>query len=82
MNQQTLLDALSRRIARLEATRPQLQVLNQQEAARFLGMGITKFRAEQKAGRIRGALSGRLWMFKLSELERYAAGEPITADAA
>ena len=59
MDQQELIDELRERIARLEAVKPRRRAYNQQDAARELGMSVNKFRAEQKAGRIRGTLSSQ-----------------------
>jgi excisionase family DNA binding protein len=81
MNQEQVIDELRERIARLEAVKPRRRVYNQQDAARELGMSVNKFRAEQKAGRIRGTLSGRTWLFPNEELERYLATEAKAAAA-
>jgi hypothetical protein len=76
MNQQQIIEELRDRIARLEATaRPRRRVYNQKDAARECGMSVAKFRAEQKAGRIKGALSGQVWMFTDEELQRYLAAQ-------
>jgi hypothetical protein len=74
MNQQVI-DELRERIARLEAARPRKRAYNQQEAAREVGLSVNKFRAEQKAGCIKGTLHGRTWMFTDEELQRYVAGQ-------
>jgi hypothetical protein len=74
MNQQEVIDELRERIARLEAARPaRRRAYNQQEAAREVGMSVNKFRREQAAGRVRGTLNGRTWMFTDEELQRYVA---------
>jgi len=75
MDLQETVNALAARVAKLEAVRPRRRAYNQQQAARELGMSVNKFRAEQKAGRIKGVLSGRVWMFTDEELQRYAAGQ-------
>lgn len=76
MDQQQIIDELRERIARLEAARPaRRRVYNQQEAARELNMSVNKLRAEQKAGRIKGILNGRVWTFTDEELQRVARGE-------
>jgi hypothetical protein len=75
MNLEAALNALAERVARLESARPRKRVYNQQEAAREVGVSISKFRAEQRAGRIRGTLNGRVWSFTDQELERYVKGE-------
>ena len=76
MNHEAVIDALARRIARLEAANPpRRRAYKQQDAARELGMSVSKFRAEQQAGRIRGTRSGRLWLFTDEELQRYATGD-------
>jgi hypothetical protein len=75
MTLEETLDALVARVAKLEATRPRKRVYNQMQAAVELGMSVNKFREEQRAGRIKGTLSGRNWMFADAELQRYAAGQ-------
>jgi hypothetical protein len=75
MNQQAIIDELRERIARLEGARPRRRVYNQQEAAREVGVSVNKLRAEQRAGRIKGTLNGRTWMFADDELDRYIAGQ-------
>jgi hypothetical protein len=75
MNQQTIIDELRERIARLEAARPRRRAYNQQDAARELNMSVSKLRSEQKAGRIKGALNGRIWTFTDEELQKYVDGQ-------
>ena len=82
MNQQTIIDELRERIARLEAVRPRRRVYNQQEAARELGMSVNKFRAEQRAGRVKGIRNGRIWTFTDEEIQRVATGAQAEDDAA
>ena len=36
-------------------------------------MSVSKFRAEQRAGRIHGKIRGRVWFFKVADLEAYLA---------
>jgi hypothetical protein len=76
MNLEAALNALTERVARLESARPRKRVYNQAEAAREVGVSISKFRAEQRAGRIRGTLNGRVWCFTDQKLERYVRGDP------
>ena len=75
MNQQEVIDELRERIARLEAARPRRRVYNQQEAAHEVGMSVNKFRGEQRAGRVKGILNGRIWTFTDEELQRYLAAQ-------
>jgi hypothetical protein len=75
MDLQETIDALAARVAKLEAARPRRRAYNQQQAAHEVGMSVNKFRAEQKAGRVKGVLSGRTWMFMDEELQRYIAGQ-------
>jgi hypothetical protein len=72
VNQQ-IIDELRERIARLEAARPRRRRYNQKQTATELDMSVQKLRAEQKAGRIRGTLSGRTWFFTDEEIQRYLA---------
>lgn len=73
MNQQ-IIDELRERIAWLEAARPcRRRRYNQKQTATELDMSVQKLRAEQKAGRIRGTLSGRTWFFTDEEIQRYLA---------
>ena len=74
MDQQQVIDELRERIARLEAVNPRWQaVYNQTQAAARLNMSVSKFRAEQNAGRINGKLRGRIWTFTDADLEAYLA---------
>jgi hypothetical protein len=68
---QELIDELRERIARLEASRRRPRAFNQQEAARELGMSVSKLRGLQKAGRIGGRLCGRVWTFTDADLETF-----------
>jgi hypothetical protein len=82
MDQQQVIDELRERIARLEAARPsRRRAFNQQEAAREVGLSVNKFRAEQKAGHVKGKLIGRTWIFTDEELQRYVATQSGTAAA-
>jgi len=74
MDLQATLTALVERVAKLESAKARRRVYNQQEAARELGMSVNKFRQEQKAGRVRGTLNGRIWTFTDAELQRCAEG--------
>ena len=74
MDLQAFVDDLRERVAALEATKPRRRAYNQQQAARELNMSVNKFRAEQRAGRIKGTLGGRIWIFSDEELQRYLAG--------
>jgi hypothetical protein len=74
MDLQATVTALAERLAKLEAARRR-RVYNQQEAAREVGLSVNKFRAEQKAGRIKGTPNGRTWMFADEELQRYVTGK-------
>jgi hypothetical protein len=72
MNQQEVIDELRERIARLEAASPRQQVVyNQAQAAARLNMSVSKFRAEQYAGRISGKKRGRIWTFTGADLDAY-----------
>jgi Helix-turn-helix domain len=71
MDLQETLNSLAQRVAKLEAARPRRRVHNPQEAARELGMSVKKLREEMKAGRIKGALNGRVWMLTDEEIQRY-----------
>jgi hypothetical protein len=73
MNQQTIIDELRERIARLEGARPRRRVYNQQEAARELNMSVSKLRAERNVGRINGHRHGRIWTFTDTDIEAYLA---------
>jgi hypothetical protein len=75
MDLQATIHALAERVATLEAARRRL-VFNQMQAAAELNMSVKKFRDLQKAGLIRGTLSGRNWMFTDEELQKYAKGGP------
>jgi hypothetical protein len=75
MDHQAIIDELRERIARLEAAKPRRRIYNQQETARELNMSVKKLREQQRAGRIKGKLNGRIWTFTDEELQRYAAGE-------
>jgi hypothetical protein len=74
MDLQATLNALTERVAKLEAAKPHRRAYNQQEAAREVGMSVNKFRAEMNAGRVKGILNGRIWTFTDEELQRYLAG--------
>jgi excisionase family DNA binding protein len=74
MDLQEIVSALVERVARLEAARPKRRVFNQQEAAQELGLSVNTFRAEMQAGRIRGKLVGRRWLFTDEELQKYVRG--------
>jgi hypothetical protein len=74
MDQQDI-DELRKRIARLEATNTQQRVYNQAQAAQRLNMSVSKFRAEQNAGRISGKRRGRVWFFTDDDLEAYLVDE-------
>jgi len=78
MDLQATINALAERVAKLEGARPRRRVFNQQDAAREVGISVNKFREEQKAGRIKGNLSGRTWMFTDEELQKYVAGQSDT----
>jgi len=73
MDLQTIIDDLRARVAALETAKSRRRVYNQQEAARELNMSVKKFREEQKAGRVKGTLNGRIWIFSDEELQRYLA---------
>jgi hypothetical protein len=75
MDLQATLNALVERVAKLEAAKPRRRVYNQQEAAREVGMSVNKFRAEIRAGRVKGILNGRIWTFTDDELQRFVAGQ-------
>jgi hypothetical protein len=38
-------------------------------------MSVNKFRAEIKAGRVKGTLNGRIWTFTDDELQRFVGGQ-------
>ena len=68
-----LLDELCRRLARLEAatSRPR-RVLNQREAAEYLGRSAEWLRIQHLAGRgPRRRQRGRFWDYDVSDLEVY-----------
>jgi hypothetical protein len=71
MDLQDIVNELQARVARLEASKQKRRVFNQQEAARELNMSVSKLREEQRAGRIKGVLNGRIWTFTDEEIERY-----------
>jgi hypothetical protein len=75
MDLQSAITALAERLAKLEAVSPRRRVFNQQEAAREVGMSVSKLRAEMRAGRIKGTLNGRTWQFTDAEIQRYVYGE-------
>jgi hypothetical protein len=75
MDLQAIVDELRKRVAKLEAAKPHRRAYNQQEAAREVGMSVNKFREEQRAGRVKGTLNGRIWTFTDEELQRYLAGQ-------
>ena len=74
MDLQAIVTELTARVTKLEASAPRRRVYKQQEAAREVGMSVNKFRGEQRAGRIKGTLNGRIWTFTDEEIQRYAAG--------
>jgi hypothetical protein len=74
MDQQEIFDELRERIARLEANSPRRRVVyNQAQAAARLNMSVSKFRGEQRAGRISGKKRGRIWTFTDTDLDKYIA---------
>jgi hypothetical protein len=73
-NLQILVDELRERVTRLEAATLRRRRYNQQEAALEIGTSVSKLREEQRAGRIKGVLNGRIWTFTDKEIERYLAG--------
>ena len=80
MDQQTIIDELRERIARLEAARPRKKrAYNQQETAREINTSVNKLREEQRAGRIKGTRNGRIWTFTDEEIQRYLAGGSTAA---
>jgi hypothetical protein len=70
---QATISELRERIAQLEARKLRQRAYNQQEAAREVGLSVSKFREERKAGNVRGKLIGRNWVFTDEELQRYIA---------
>jgi hypothetical protein len=73
MDLQTIVNALVKRVAKLEATKPRRRRYNQQEAAREIGISVNKLRSEQRAGRINGTKRGRIWTITDQEIQRYIA---------
>jgi hypothetical protein len=76
MDLHAIVTSLVERVAKLEAAHPRRRVYNQHDAASEVGLSVKKFREEMKAGRIRGTLNGRRWLFTDEELERYVKGAP------
>jgi hypothetical protein len=75
MDLQKTVNALAERVAKLEATRPHRRAYNQQDAAREANVSVKKLREDQRAGRIKGTLNGRIWTFTDAEIQRYVAGQ-------
>jgi len=48
--------------------------INQAQAAQRLNLSVSKFRAEQNAGRINGKRHGRIWTFTDDDLDAYLDG--------
>jgi len=79
MDRQATVDEMRDRVAKIEAAKPHRRAYNQQEAAREVGMSVNKFREEQRAGRVKGTLNGRIWTFADEEIQRYIAGRSDAA---
>ena len=74
-NQQELINELRERITRLEAVKQRRRSYNQQEAALELNMSVNKLRDERKAGRIKGAMNRKIWIYTDQAIEEYLAAQ-------
>ena len=79
MDQIEVINELREAVAQLKAALPQRRIHNQQQTAHRLNISVSKLRQEQKAGRIKGVMSGRIWTFTDAAIEDYlgAAGASL-----
>ena len=77
MDQQTIIDELRARVARLEADRGRRRIYNLTQAAARLNMSVNKLRAlhNQGLGPRRLSMSGRVWSYTDEALEEYIAAQ-------
>ena len=78
MSNQEIIEQLRERITRLEAVKQRRRSYNQQEAALELNMSVNRIRDERKAGRIKGTLNGRIWIYTDQAIEEYLASKGST----
>lgn len=77
MDQQTIIDELRERVARLEADRGRRRVYNLTQAAARLNMSVNKLRTlhNQGLGPKRMSPNGRVWSYSDEALEEYIAAQ-------
>jgi hypothetical protein len=73
VDQIEVINELREAVAQLKAALPQRRIHNQQQTAHRLNMSVSKLRQEQKAGRIKGVMSGRIWTFTDAAIQEYLA---------
>jgi hypothetical protein len=81
MDLQETINALAQRVARLEATRPQRRVHNQQQVAAIIGKSVSWLQNERKQGRgPKWFKQGRTWACTDEGLAEYQAELAAQAD--